>query len=227
MPPKRSSSAPEALLFHELPEMKEEVGSLEAWARGMGYQKPAGVDEAGRGPLAGPVVAAAVMLNEADPIAGLNDSKKLTPRKRDALFDEIRKRCLAFGIGVMTAQHIDALNIRVASLAAMRLAFEQMMSRGVVPDVVMVDGRDTFPWPSGLSPLNQKPFVHGDARSWAVAAASILAKVHRDRMMEAYHARWPQYGFGEHKGYGTQAHLASLREFGPCEIHRLTFRGVC
>ncbi len=174
-----------------------------------------GIDEAGRGPLAGPVVAAAVVLPKDCRILYLNDSKKLSPKKRDMLYDEITAKAVAFGVGMASPGRIDEINILQATYEAMRQAIRQL---GVVPDVllndaVVIPGIDT----------QQIPIVKGDAKSVSIAAASILAKVTRDRMMEEYDRLYPQYGFGTHKGYGTAAHIRALREHGPCAIHRRTF----
>lgn len=176
-----------------------------------------GVDEAGRGPLAGDVVAACAILDfESEPIAGLNDSKQLTEKTREALFDHIRGRALAFGIGACTPGEIDRLNILRASLLAMRRALEAM---GRHPGLVLVDGNQRIPdiaW-------GQRTVVKGDARSASIAAASILAKVTRDRRMAALAAAYPDYGFERHKGYGTRGHMEAIRKFGLTPIHRRSF----
>ena len=174
-----------------------------------------GVDEAGRGPLAGPVFAAAVILPRDLAIAGLNDSKKLTEKKRDELFDIITAQALAYGIGSASEKEIDEINILQATFLAMRRAIEAMPVR---PDLALIDGnRDSeFGVPS-------ETVIKGDSLSANIAAASILAKVTRDRVMERYAAEYPQYGFEIHKGYGTKRHYEALREFGPCDIHRQSF----
>jgi len=202
------------------------MGRLEHWARRQGFSVVAGVDEAGRGPLAGPVVAAAVVLDQGHPIEGLADSKKLTAQKRQKLAPVISERSLAWGLGVVGPRDIDELNIRVASLLAMRRAFEQMLAAGVAPDLVLVDGRDLFPLPERVPRLEARAVVRADSRAESVAAASILAKVYRDALMLEYHALWPVYGFDRHKGYPTAEHKRRVAQHGPCEIHRLTFRGV-
>jgi ribonuclease HII len=186
-----------------------------AW-RGPGLL--AGVDEAGRGPLAGPVVAAAVMLDELKPIKGLADSKALSPRRRERLYDEIRAKALCCCVAEASAQEIDALNILQATLLAMRRAVQGLRLR---PHFVLVDG-------NRLPALDMpaQAIVKGDAKVMAVAAASILAKVHRDRLCERLHERWPQYGFAAHKGYPTAEHLQALREHGACEAHRRSFAPV-
>jgi ribonuclease HII len=202
------------------------MGSLERWARSCCFERVAGVDEAGRGPLAGPVVAAAVLLPAGHAIEGLDDSKKLTARKRERLAAVICNRAEGWGIGVVGPRRIDEVNIRVASLEAMSRAFGQLLAQGLQPDLVLTDGRDEFVLPEQTPLLTQRAFPKADGHSEMVAAASILAKVYRDALMQEYHAYWPVYGFNRHKGYPTAEHLRILRERGPCEIHRLTFRGV-
>ena len=178
----------------------------------------AGVDEAGRGPLAGPVVAAAVMLDDLNPIKGLNDSKQLGPRTRERLFDEIRGKALCCSIAVASVEEIDALNILQATLLAMRRAIEGLRLR---PHRVLVDGNRL---PEIGMPAHA--IVKGDAKVRAIAAASILAKVYRDRLCLALHEAHPQYGFDAHKGYPTALHLAALREHGACPHHRRSFAPV-
>ncbi len=178
----------------------------------------AGVDEAGRGPLAGPVVAAAVILDELKPIRGLDDSKKLGPRTRERLFDEIRAKALCASIAQASVEEIDRLNILQATLLAMRRAVEGLRLK---PAKVLVDG-NRLP----VLPMAAQAIVKGDATVRCIAAASILAKVHRDRLCVDLHASHPQYGFDGHKGYPTAAHLAALREHGPCAEHRRSFAPV-
>ena len=178
----------------------------------------AGVDEAGRGPLAGPVVAAAVILNPAKRIRGLADSKVLSPQKRERLHDEIMDKALCCAIALATVQEIDTLNILQATLLAMRRAVEGLR---LPPALVMVDG-NRLP----VLPMRAEAVIDGDAKVKAISAASILAKVHRDRWCAEIDAHWPQYGFAAHKGYGTAAHLAALREHGACEHHRRSFAPV-
>ena len=180
-----------------------------------GFACICGVDEAGRGPLAGPVCAAAVILPPDIQIEGLNDSKKLTDKKRRALYDVITEQAVSYGIAFADEQEIDEINILQATFLAMRRAFEKLT---VAPDIALIDGNRA----PGLS-CRERTVVHGDALSASVAAASILAKVTRDRLMEEYDAQYPQYGFAVHKGYGTQRHYAALREFGACPIHRQSF----
>ncbi len=178
----------------------------------------AGVDEAGRGPLAGPVLAAAVILDELQPIKGLADSKKLSERKREQLFDEIRAKALCFSVAQASVQEIDTLNILQATLLAMRRAVEGLR---LAPKLVLVDG-NRLP----VLPMRAEAIVKGDALVAAISAASILAKVTRDHWCQEVNALYPKYGFAQHKGYGTAAHLAALREHGACPVHRTSFRPV-
>ncbi len=178
----------------------------------------AGVDEAGRGPLAGPVVAAAVILDELNPIKGLADSKRLSAVRRAALYDEIRAKALCCSVAEASVQEIDTLNILQATMLAMRRA---VLGLRLKPVKVLVDG-------NRLPPLDvlAEAIVQGDAKVQAISAASILAKVTRDRMLEALHSQHPHYGFDRHKGYGTAQHLAALREHGPLPVHRRSFAPV-
>lgn len=181
--------------------------------------KAAGVDEAGRGPLCGPVYAAAVILDPTRQIDGLNDSKKLSEKKREALAPLIRERALAWAVGVATVEEIDRLNILHAAMLAMRRAVEGL---GVPPDEVLIDGNRV---PSGLV-VPARAIVGGDASEPAISAASILAKTGRDHEMKALALLYPQYGIARHKGYPTREHLAALREHGPSPIHRRSFAPV-
>ena len=178
----------------------------------------AGVDEAGRGPLAGPVVAAAVILDDLQPIKGLNDSKLLTPRTRERLFDEIHAKALCFCIAQASVEEIDTLNILQATMLAMRRAVEGLRLR---PHKVLVDG-NRIP----ILKIAAEAIIGGDAKIQSISAASILAKVHRDRLCLELHERHPQYGFHDHKGYSTPVHLAALREHGACPEHRRSFAPV-
>lgn len=178
----------------------------------------AGVDEAGRGPLAGPVVAAAVILDDLHPITGLADSKKLTAARREALFDEIRAKALCFCIAEASVEEIDRLNILQATMLAMQRA---VLGLRLKPVRALVDG-NRLP----VLEIQGEAIVKGDALVPAISAASILAKVHRDRWCDGLHARFPHYGFATHKGYGTAAHLLALREFGACPEHRTSFSPV-
>lgn len=178
----------------------------------------AGVDEAGRGPLAGPVVAAAVILDDLKPIAGLNDSKKLTEKRREKLYDEILAKALCCSIAEASVQEIDTLNILQATLLAMRRAVDGLRLK---PVKVLVDG-NRLP----VLDVRAEAIVQGDALVPAISAASILAKVHRDRLCAQLHAQYPQYGFDRHKGYGTAEHLQALAEHGPSPWHRSSFAPV-
>lgn len=183
-----------------------------------GYSRVAGVDEAGRGPLAGPVVAAAVILNPDDPIDGLDDSKALTEKKREKLFDEINARALSVSVGIVDHIFINSTNILAATLAAMSQAIHQT---DPTPDFILIDGINTL---SILIP--QDAFVDGDKHCLSISAASIIAKVTRDRLMKEYDKKYPSYGFAQHKGYGTQKHREAIAQLGPCDIHRVKFKGV-
>ncbi len=192
---------------------------LELLARREGARYVAGLDEAGRGPLAGPVVAAAVMLPLRCRLVGLDDSKRLAPTRREELYRRLVEEGVAFGLGVATVEEIERLNIARAAFAAMRRAVEALCP---APDFVLVDG---FTVP-GLG-LPQQGVPGGDGRSLAIAAASVVAKVSRDRMMEELDLRYPQYGFARHKGYATREHLRALGLWGPCPEHRRSFlRGL-
>ena len=174
-----------------------------------------GVDEAGRGPLAGPVYAAAVILPRGLVIEGLNDSKKLTEKKRDALFDVITGQALSYGIAFATVDEIEEHNILGATFLAMNRAIEKL---DPVPAVALIDGNRN----SGIT-AESRCIIGGDGKCASIAAASILAKVSRDRYMYEMAVKYPQYGFDQHKGYGTKAHYAAIREFGPSQIHRMSF----
>ncbi len=174
-----------------------------------------GIDEAGRGPLAGPVVAGAVILPRACEILFLNDSKKLSEKRREALYEEIQEKASAFAVGVVGADRIDEINILQATYEAMRQAISKL---GVEPEVLLNDAV-TIP---GIA-VSQVPIIKGDSKSVSIAAASIMAKVTRDHMMEEYDKIFREYGFAKHKGYGTAAHINALKEFGPCPIHRRSF----
>ena len=179
------------------------------------YTAICGIDEAGRGPLAGPVVAGAVILPKDCEILYINDSKQLSASMREELFDVIMQQALAAGVGIVSAQRIDEINILQATYEAMREAINNL---GIIPDILLNDAV-TIP---DLR-IRQVPIIKGDAKSMTIAAASILAKVTRDRMMEEYDRMYPGYGFAAHKGYGTKEHIQALRKLGPCDIHRKTF----
>ncbi len=176
-----------------------------------------GIDEAGRGPLAGPVAAGAAILPKDCTILYLNDSKKLSEKRREELFAEIQEKAVAYAVGIVPPERIDEINILQATYEAMRKAISALPVR---PDLLLNDAV-TIPQVA----IRQIPIIKGDAKSVSIAAASILAKVTRDRMMMEYDKLYPQYGFAKHKGYGTAAHIAALREYGPCPIHRRTFIG--
>ena len=176
-----------------------------------------GIDEVGRGPLAGPVVAGAVILPRDTEILYLNDSKKLSEKKREALYDEIMEKAVAVGIGMASPARIDEINILQATYEAMRMAIDKLQVR---PDLLLNDAV-TIP---GVE-ISQVPIVKGDAKSISIAAASIVAKVTRDRMMKEYEEIFPGYDFASNKGYGTKAHIQALKTLGPCVIHRRSFIG--
>jgi len=179
---------------------------------------PAGVDEAGRGPLAGPVVAAAVILPKECEINGLNDSKKLSHQKREILYHQIKAVAVSIGVGIIEPDEIDRINILRAALLAMEIAVKKLNPK---PDFLLIDGNIRT---SLLIP--QQAVIGGDSICNSIAAASIIAKVARDLIMDDYHNIHPEYNFKKHKGYPTKEHFEALRKFGPCSIHRKTFRGV-
>ncbi|HNY51649.1 MAG TPA: ribonuclease HII [Smithella sp.] len=191
------------------------MNSFEKIAREDGYHFVAGVDEAGRGPLAGPVVAAAVIFPPDYINAEINDSKRLSASKREKLYGIIERDAVAVGMRVIDADVIDHVNILQASLGAMR---EAVLELSTSPDFLLVDGIHRIPI---ITP--QKPLIKGDSLSVSIAAASIIAKVTRDRIMEMYHRQFPQYNFRKNKGYGTKEHIKAIREFGVCKIHRKSF----
>lgn len=188
---------------------------LERQLKDKGFKLICGVDEAGRGPLAGPVCAAAVILRDGDCIDGVDDSKKLSEKKRESLYDVIKERALAYGICMVDCATIDKINILQATMAAMQGAVKEL---AITPDFVMVDG-DKCP----ELPVESMAVIKGDAKSASIAAASVLAKVTRDRYMRKLAEKYPVYGFEKHKGYGTKAHYAAIEEYGICEEHRVTF----
>ena len=190
----------------------------EAWEAG--YVCLAGIDEAGRGALAGPVVAACVVLPHAVVPAGVNDSKALTAAQRELGFAEIQRVARGVGVGIVEASVIDEINILQAAHRAMRLALADLPC-GLFPDLALIDGLPVRPFP-----LSQWALIKGDSRSATIAAASIIAKVTRDRMMREYDLTYPGYGFAAHKGYGAPIHLRALAELGPCPLHRRTYRPV-
>ena len=204
--PQNVFRAPDRVTFHE-----------EA-AREAGFSIIAGVDEVGRGPLAGPVVAAAVILPESPLLPGVKDSKLMTPKSREEAFEAIRFEALSAAIGVVSRAYIDRFNILKASLEAMARAVRSLDPQ---PEFLLVDGI----YPVSLS-IPQQCLKKGDQVSLSISAASVVAKVYRDRIMTAYHDVFPAYGFAQNKGYGTPQHLEALKKYGPSPIHRLTFRRV-
>ncbi len=199
--------------------MLPELSRMEASLFEKGYNLVAGVDEAGRGPLAGPVVAAAIILPPKIRIDGLKDSKKLSHKRRDILFDEIAASGAICAVGVIDNNTIDQLNIFKASLLAMQKAVNSLEKK---PDFLLVDGAFTIP----NIQIPQIAIVGGDSLCMSISAASIIAKVTRDRIMDKYQELYPQYSFGQHRGYPTKLHLEELKEFGPTEIHRKSYRPV-
>lgn len=198
--------------------MAPDLWAFEKRARERGFSRIAGIDEAGRGPLAGPVVSAAVLLTSSFPVSGITDSKKITPKKRTDLYEKIYEHAVSIGIGIVDAVEIDRINILKAALLSMAIAAENL---NPLPDCLLIDGQFQI-----LSDLPQEPITRGDEQSISIAAASIVAKVTRDRMMERYHQEYPQFGFSKHKGYPTKAHKEAIKKFGCCPIHRKSFRGV-
>jgi len=186
------------------------------WVQGI--ERIAGVDEAGRGPLAGPVVAAAVVFPRDQRIEEVDDSKKLSEKIREKLFDMIQRQALAVGVGVVDHEVIDTINILKATILAMQKALDALPLQ---PDYVLIDGNSFV-----HETLRYQNIIDGDAKSFTIAAASIIAKVTRDRMMREYDKQYPQYGFAQHKGYGTVSHRDAIRKYGYCEIHRKTFHFV-
>ena len=195
--------------------------AMEDWEhqlRQQGYRTVAGVDEAGRGPLAGPVVAGAIVLPENGDFEGLNDSKKLSEAQRDYFYEKLTESTPNWSVAVVEVGVIDEINILQAARLAMKQAVENL---SVCPDMVLVDGNREI-----AVGMEQKTLVGGDRRCLSIAAASVLAKVTRDRLMQDLHRRFPGYGFDRHKGYGTELHRARIAELGPCLEHRKTFKGV-
>lgn len=198
--------------------METDLCAFERELNDQGYALVAGVDEAGRGPLAGPVVSAAVILPPGFRSDAINDSKQLTPRQRETLYIRIYAEAVCIGVGIIDPVEIDRINILQATKRSMVMAVANLSPQ---PDHLLIDGNFGIP-----SPLPQKSIVKGDARSVSIAAASIVAKVSRDRLMLRYHVDFPQFGFDRHKGYPTKAHKTAIAEHGPSLIHRLSFKGV-
>ena len=200
------------------PEISQSPLYFEAMASRQGYRAVAGIDEAGRGPLAGPVVAAAVILPETFDLPGLNDSKLISEKKRNQLYPLIHEQALAVGIGVGRVNEVDQINILQATLKGMSRAVGRL---SLQPDFLLIDGITPIP-----IAIEQKTLKKGDSRSLSIAAASVVAKVVRDRIMVAYDRLFPEYGFAAHKGYGSQRHRDAISKYGPCICHRRTFAGV-
>ena len=197
--------------------------ALENAARRRGAARIAGLDEVGRGPMFGPVVAAAVILKKGCSLQGLTDSKQLTEKQRNEFALGVRAEAVAWAIAAVDAETIDRINIRRASLLAMRMAVEQLAVAPdfLLPDYLLIDGQDTIDWPCA-----QQAVVQGDARSVSIAAASVLAKVHRDKLLVELDAVYPGYGLARHKGYCVAEHLEALRRLGPTPLHRKTYAPV-
>lgn len=204
-------------LFHADPE-PQDLLFFEKIFWDQGFFPVAGTDEAGRGCLAGPVVAAAVILPKDIDLPNVTDSKVLSPKQRESLISQIQKKCISWAISEMPPEEIDKTNILQASLKAMARAIGQLTPE---PVALLVDGNQPVP-----THITQKTIVKGDSRSLSIAASSILAKVHRDRIMVQLHKEFPQYGFDKHKGYPTKFHKETLIKHGPCPYHRITFKGV-
>jgi ribonuclease HII len=197
---------------------KTDNWAFEKKARYNGFYNIAGVDEVGRGPLAGPVISAAVILPNTFPAEGITDSKKLSPKKRDDLFSHICDYALSIGIGIVDSAEIDRINILQASLLSMTVAVENLC---LAPDYLLIDGIFQI-----ASDLPQETITKGDSLSISIASASIIAKVTRDRLMGKYHQKYPMFAFNRHKGYPTKLHKEAIRNHGSCPIHRKTFKGV-
>jgi ribonuclease HII len=202
----------------ELLEKWEEMAVFEHQALDSGFHFIAGIDEAGRGPLAGPVVAASVIFPSDFKLPGLDDSKQLTIRQRESFYEEIVNHAVAIGVGIVEPEIIDRINILQATLLAAKTA---VLNMDVPADYLLIDALDL-----SFLKIPQKSIIKGDTLSYSIAGASVVAKVTRDRIMEMYDLQFPEYQFNRHKGYGTKEHLKRLRECGPSPVHRKTFRGV-
>ncbi len=199
--------------------MEQDLWLFESKAGKKGFSYIAGIDEAGRGPLAGPVVSAAIILPNSFHDSEITDSKKLTHKKRSYLYEKLYDHAVSIGIGIIDNIEIDRINILNASLLSMAIAVKNLRPQ---PDYLLIDGKFRIP----IDYLTQETVIRGDSLSISIAAASIIAKVTRDRLMERYHQDYPQFGFSRHKGYPTKAHKEAIRTFGCCPIHRRSFRGV-
>ena len=200
--------------MEELERIKK-MQEIENEKRKQGYKLICGVDEAGRGPLCGPVVAGAVILKEDEVIIGINDSKKISEKKREKLFDEINEKAIAVSVGIVWQDEIDEINILNATKKAMKMAVENLK---IKPDYCLIDGNQKV----NLD-INYETVIKGDMLSESIAAASIIAKVTRDRMLIEDDKKYPEYGFAKHKGYGTKAHIEAIKKYGLCDLHRKTF----
>ena len=198
--------------------MEQDLWLFESKAIEKGFSYIAGIDEAGRGPLAGPVVSAAVLLPTSFHDPDITDSKKLSPKKRSYLYEKLYDQAVSIGIGIVDNIEIERINILNAALLSMAISVKNLSPQ---PDYLLIDGKFRIP-----TDLPQEPIIRGDALSISIAAASIVAKVSRDRLMERYDQDYPQFGFSRHKGYPTKAHKEAIRTFGCCPIHRRTFKGV-
>jgi len=198
--------------------MKRDLWLFESKAIEKGFAYIAGTDEAGRGPLAGPVVSAAVLLPTSFHDPDITDSKKLSPKKRSYLYEKLYDQAISIGIGIVDNIEIERINILNASLMSMAISVKNLNPQ---PDYLLIDGKFRIP-----ADLTQETIIRGDTLSISIAAASIIAKVTRDRLMERYHQDYPQFGFSRHKGYPTKAHKEAIEKFGCCPIHRRTFKGV-
>ena len=201
----------EQIRLEKLKEIEEEI-----YAKEPAIQKIAGIDEAGRGPLAGPVVVACVILPKDSKIEGVNDSKKVSEKKREVLYEEIIKQAISYGIGIVDQTEIDQINILNATKKALTMAIQEMNQK---PDLILVDALTKIE----TLGIPYRSLIQGDAKCYSIAAASILAKVTRDRMMRQWDEIYPQYGFAKHKGYGTKAHMEAIKQYGICSLHRKSF----
>jgi len=204
------------LTLYHLPQQATDFFERQCYRAG--YRNVAGIDEAGRGPLAGPVVAAAVIFPRGWVSDEITDSKMLSPKRREEIYDEVLSSAQSVGIAVVDQGEIDRINILRATLMAMKMA---VLKLSPLPDHLLVDGVSGIP-----IPIPQRLIKRGDTVSISIAAASVVAKVTRDRIMMEHHERYPQYNFAKHKGYGTKEHFEAIRKFGCCELHRMTFKGV-
>lgn len=197
--------------LQKLKQIEEEI-----YEKNANIQYIAGIDEAGRGPLAGPVVVASVILPKDSMIEGINDSKKVSEKKRELIYEQIMEQAISYGVGIISPEEIDTINILNATKKGLTMSLVELTTK---PDLILVDALtkiDTLGIP-------YQSIIKGDAKSYSIAAASIIAKVTRDRIMRQWDEIYPQYGFGKHKGYGTASHIAAIKEYGPCTIHRESF----